>query len=131
MKKTMVIVGVVIIILVAIVLGVILFNGNTKPKAEDLNAYMEQLGKDFYKEFHADLAKEKNEEEVKSTLSNYKTNGLKVTLDSLSRLDLEKTDEIDDMFEKCDRENTVIYVFPKEPYAAKDFTLTVELDCDL
>ena len=68
-------------------------------------------------------------------LEKYKDIGIKVSLDNLSRY---KKDDMDDILkqfvndktkEECDRNSSMVIIYPKDPYGQKDYTVDAILVC--
>jgi len=119
-----------IVVLILFISGVF---GNREKQA---NGYMESLASEFYTElFYAQLEEGRTQEELVEFLQKYEETGIKVSLDNLSRTAGEENQAkietlLSDDF-KCDREETRASVFPIAPFGKDNYTIEVELQCEL
>ena len=128
------------LLVLAVVAGLVfavifVFKGDPeKKKATEQTAYMEDLGKEFYTElFYKQLDEGRSKEELKDFLKKYEEIGINTNLDNLSRTagndNKKKIEELLSAENKCDKEKTKVFIYPKAPYGKNDFTLKVELSC--
>ena len=124
------------IIILVIFASIILFFTLNKSEDESLklSSSLKDLGIDFYENFYyKQIGKTDNER--KEFLEKYKDIGIKVSLDNLSRY---KKDDMDDILkqfvndktkEECDRNSSMVIIYPKDPYGQKDYTVDAILVC--
>ena len=136
-KKIVIACGIGLILIVAIVIIVIVNLDKTEKEItqeEKLTQYLEDMGKDFYENFYYQQIG-KDDESRKAFLEKYKKIGIKVNIDNLSRYKTEENKNKIEAFvndetgEKCNRENTKITIYPKEPYSQTDYDIELKLDC--
>lgn len=118
MKKKIIIISIIIVII--IIISLIIYSNNSK---EDT---FKSLGIDFYENFYYPNLSDSSKEKI---LSDLEDTGLKITLQDL--IDSEKylTMKIDSKIEKCSKEESIIYIYPKEPYSLEDYEITTKLVC--
>lgn len=134
-KQLIEIVGIIVaIILVALIIYFLLV---TKPASEkELKGYLNDMGKDFYTTFYyKQISNGKSDEEIQNYLSKFKDIGIKVSLTGLSEYNAGGNDAIIEKFknesnEECNRTNTKVIIYPKEPYTKTDYVLETVLDCN-
>lgn len=122
---------------VAVVLVLVFTNGNKKEEQtqkDKLNGYLNELGKSFYEDYYYDAMASQNEDAISDTLSKFSGIGIKVNLDNLSRYNgdgvEEKTKEFkNEKDEECDKKNTKVIIYPKEPYGKTDYEIETVLEC--
>jgi len=132
-----------ILILTIIIIFIVIYKCSFSPQKtkKEYSAVLEEnleiMGKDFYENyFYPVVAKDLENQELKTYLMNYEDSGLKVTLDILGKYNNQANSEIIKKFyndktgEKCDSKNTYVYIYPKEPYQVNDYDLKVELSCN-
>ena len=131
MKRILIITGSVLVVL-ALAFGVYMLVWGGKSSEEKLTNYMIELGELFYQEYYEELRdnQTETEDELLELLASFEENGLQVNLDSLSRIDMERTDEIEDLFKNCSKGNTYVIVRPISPFAIDNFSIDVTLDCE-
>lgn len=118
MKKKIIII-LIIIILIVIISLTFLFK-DTKEKD------FENLGIDFYENFYYPNLGSSSKEKILSDLTD---TGLKITLQDIIDSEEYLTITIDSSLEKCQKEESIIYIYPKDPYGNKDYTIKTELVC--
>ena len=99
-KKIGIIAGVAVVV-IAVVVGVILFLGRSNEK--QLTANLNTLGKQFYEEFYYP-SQEKSQDEVKSMV-NSKTKA------------------------ECDKKESTVTIYPEKPYGKSNYKIEVNLEC--
>lgn len=131
-----VVIMIISIIILVIFASIILFFTLNKSEDESLklSSSLKDLGIDFYENFYyKQIGKTDNER--KEFLEKYKDIGIKVSLDNLSRY---KKDDMDDILkqfvndktkEECDRNSSMVIIYPKDPYGQKDYTVDAILVC--
>lgn len=131
-----VVIMIISIIILVIFASIILFFTLNKSEDESLklSSSLKDLGIDFYENFYyKQIGKTDNER--KEFLEKYKDIGIKISLDNLSRY---KKDDMDDILkqfvndktkEECDRNSSMVIIYPKDPYGQKDYTVDAILAC--
>lgn len=131
-----VVIMIISIIILVIFASIILFFTLNKSEDESLklSSSLKDLGIDFYENFYyKQIGKTDNER--KKFLEKYKDIGIKVSLDNLSRY---KKDDMDDILkqfvndktkEECDRNSSMVIIYPKDPYGQKDYKIDSILAC--
>ena len=133
-KKVFVILGVVLVVIVLIVSLVIAKPFEGKSQEEKLTNRLEELGIDFYENFYYNQIS-KDDKEREEFLKKYTDIGIKINLDNLSRFKVEETKKIikefvnDETKKECDKVNSVVVIYPKEPYKKESYKVDVILDC--
>jgi len=130
------IVGIIAALLLVIIIVIIVFFGVTKKEEQSqvLSNSLKDLGIDFYENFYYNQIG-KDDKERKEFLEKYKDIGIKVNLDSLSRYKKDETDEILKKFvnseteEECDKDSSMVVIYPKDPYGKKDYSIDANLVC--
>ncbi len=141
-KKLIIISGIIIVILVAILLLMIFLKNDDKVKSneKELINTLTELGKDFYEvKYYPGLSNPKKnklmtDEEKKKAVAKFKDTGITINFENLARIQ-ENKEELTENFKNnitnkpCDKENTVITIYPVEPYGLKDYKINVTLKC--
>ena len=140
-KKIGIIAGVAVVVL-AIVVGIILFLGRSNEK--QLTANLNTLGKQFYEEFYYP-SQEKSQEDVKAFVKKFEKTGVKINLENIAKIS--KVDKeliaslttgkakasasVSDKNSKslCDTKQTYVIIYPTKPYGKTDYKIEVNLDC--
>lgn len=133
-KKNIKLVGIIvgaIVVVVAVVLLLVfvVFKDNKSVLTNEL----ENAGKNFYENFYYNQVGS-NESEKKDFLSRYATIGIKIDLENLARTS-ENQDELLSKFvnkktgQECNKANTKVTIYPKDPYGQKDYTIESTIDC--
>jgi hypothetical protein len=125
--------------LLVVIIAIILIITLTKPKKtnkEQLTSSLEALGRKYYEEFYyPQVANSDDVAQKKEFLQNFSTIGFRITLDSLLRYNdgLENKDNTEYKNKKknedCDKKKTMVIIYPKDEYGAKDYDIKVELVC--
>ncbi len=132
MKKKNVLI--LIVVGVVAVLGVALFLILNNTQEKKLERSLKEMGRDFYEDYYYDQTGETLEDREKF-LKPFKTIGIKVTLDGLSRYNSKENQAKIEEFvnrktnEKCDTMSTRAIIYPKEKYGKTDYDIKVELSC--
>lgn len=132
-RKILVATGVLLLVILVTILFLV-FSGSRKSQSLVLSDSLKKLGQEFYEDFYYKQVGT-NDEERKAFLEKYKDLGIKVSLDSLARHNKEKTDEIIAEFinkktnEECDRTNSMVVIYPKDPYGKNNYTIDAILVC--
>lgn len=133
-NKKMVIIPAVILVVVLIVVLVLVFAKKGESQEVKLTNELKELGIDFYENFYYKQVGS-NDEERSEFLEKYKDIGIKISLDNLSRYKTDETEEIVKKFvnneskEECDRINSMVVIYPKEPYDKDSYTIDAMLEC--
>lgn len=104
-------------------------------KKVDLNKSLMNMGKDFYENFYYNqIGKDTNEK--KEFLKKYESIGIKVSLDNLERYDSGKNKEEVAKFKnsktgkECDKINTMVVIYPQDPYEKTSYHIESILSCE-
>ena len=126
---------VVLAIALALVLVILLIvNVCNKNNQKELEANFETIGKKFYEEYYYNGTGKDDEARAKF-LAKFKDNGLRINLDNLSRYEF--TDEKGNAYEfvnkktkeNCDATESVVVIYPQEPYGKTDYVIDAKLSC--
>lgn len=135
LKNKFLLVGIIILVALLILVPILFLKGDKEVnQSQKLSSSLKELGISFYEDFYYKQIGQ-TDEEKKEFLEKYKDIGIKVSLDSLSRHNKEKTDEILSEFvnektqEECDRTNSMVVIYPREPYGKKDYSIDAVLVC--
>lgn len=134
-KKMKDILELMLIIIGLFIVGTIIFAVLfEKPSSEDeLKNYLIKMGTDFYVDFYyEEQSKGKSEEEIKQYLSRFENTGIKISLKTLE----DYSDDNEKLIEKfknkkkeCDKKNTKVIIYPKDPYGKEDYSVEPLLEC--
>ena len=141
-NKKIVIIGSIVIVVALVGLGICLAMNNNKsvkgPKV--LTEYLDEIGRDFYENFYYDQIG-KDDQSRAAFVEKYKDIGFKFSIDNLSRWttkDEAKDQKYAKMIsefknnetgEECDKDKTMLILYPVSPYGKKNYTVEVELAC--
>lgn len=105
---------------------------SNKEIEKKLRKDLEEMGADFYENYYYETNGD-NDEERKEFVKKYREMGIKIDLDNLSKSDSDIVKENKDEFKKydCDKTDTKIIIYPKEPYGKEDYKIEVELQCSI
>lgn len=125
----------VLVIVIIIVVVTLLLNNNTKQE-DKLKASLEALGRKYYEDYYyVSAANSDDVNEKKEFLQNFSSVGLRINLDNLLRyndtLENKDTTEYKNKKKKedCDRKKSMVVIYPKGEFGAKDYDIKVELVC--
>lgn len=133
-KKTFI--AMILLIIFLMVLGFLsfIFFYNLKNNSEeDYVSKFTTMGESLYTDYYYEVTKVgKTDQELKDFLSMFKDIGLQFNL-----VEMEKySDENKELIEKfvkqnkdCKKEETMLIIYPKEPYSKTDFTSELRMDC--
>ena len=133
-KKKFIIIGSIIagIILLAVLIILcitVFFNkeGITTKKVKS-------MGEDYYTNYLYDtLSKDRKKEDLNKILAKYAGIGIKINLETLEKYSSGKyKEEIKNLKSNkkaCDKKNTMVIIYPEEPYNKTNYRVEVELDC--
>lgn len=130
-KKKIGIIAGACVIVIAIVVGLILFLGGSNEKK--LNANLTKLGRQFYEEFYYP-SQEKSQSDVKEFVKKFEKTGIKINLENIAKISKVDKALVDSMVnkktkEKCDAKNTTVTIYPEKPYGKSDYKIEVNLEC--
>lgn len=129
-KKIGIIAGVAVVV-IAVVVGLILFLGGSNEKK--LNANLTKLGRQFYEEFYYP-SQEKSQSDVKEFVKKFEKTGIKINLENIAKISKVDKELVDSMVnkktkEKCDAKNTTVTIYPEKPYGKSNYKIEVNLEC--
>ena len=129
-KKIGIIAGVAVVV-IAVVVGVILFLGRSNEK--QLNANLTKLGRQFYEEFYYP-SQEKSQEDVKAFVKKFEKTGIKINLENIAKISKVDQDLVKGMINsktkaECDKEKSTVTIYPEKPYGKSNYKIEVNLEC--
>ena len=133
-KQYYIIGGVALLVIIVIVSLLIIFGNKPKNESQKLSNELKQLGVSFYEDFYYNQIG-KTDEEKKAFLEKYTDIGIKVSLDNLARSKKDESEEILKKFvnsktnTECDKTNSMVTIYPREPYGKKDYRIDANLVC--
>ena len=133
-KQYYIIGGVALLVIILIVSLLIIFGNKPKNESQKLSNELNQLGVSFYEDFYYNQIG-KTDEEKKAFLEKYTDIGIKVSLDNLARSKKDESEEILKKFvnsktkTECDNTNSMVTIYPREPYGKKDYRIDANLVC--
>lgn len=123
------------IILLVIIIGAIIifffgsiFKNNNRREEKILTRNLEDIGREFYEQKYQPQMSEE-------VLKKFTDIGIKFNLSGLTRVNLEENSKKVSSFKntktnkKCDGENSMVIIYPQEPFGQKDYRIEVRLDC--
>ena len=130
-KKRIGIIAGVAVVVIAVVVGLILFLGRSNEK--QLNANLTKLGKQFYEEFYYP-SQEKSQDDVKAFVKKFEKTGIKINLENIAKISKVDKSLVDSMVnkktkEKCDVKQSTVTIYPEKPYGKTDYKIEVNLEC--
>lgn len=128
MKKKNVIIVSLVILLAAIIFGIIILVNTNIFNETIVKSDLKKITESFYGYYYDDNNKNND---IKSFLNQFKGTGLSITLGDLEiYLEARTGKKIEyKSLEKCDRANTKVIIYPKEPFNKSAFDLKYELNC--
>lgn len=132
--KNCIISGVIIIAVVLSIFLIFTLKKKTISNSEQLTKSLKEMGVQFYEDFYYNQIG-KNETERKVFLEKYKDIGIKVSLDNMLRSKKTETTDENNPFinketnEECNKNTSMVIIYPKEPYGKTDYSIDVILDC--
>ncbi len=130
------ILGIILIIIGLFVVGLLIFyltKDLRLSKEEKIVRDLTSMGENLYSEYYyLQISNGKTNEEVAEFLKKYETTGLKFNLTEMEKYSDEYKEKISNFKSKnksCDKENTMIIIYPKSPYTKTDFFSEIKLDC--
>ena len=129
-KKIGIIAGVAIVV-IALVVGIILFLNRSNEKT--LTANLNKLGKQFYEEFYYP-SQEKSQEDVKAFVKKFEKTGIKVNLENIAKVSKVDQDLVKAMVnsrtkKECDKTASYVIIYPEKPYGKSNYKIEVNLEC--
>ena len=129
-KKLGIIIGAAVLV-VAIVVGLILFLGRSNEKV--LNANLSKLGKQFYEEFYYP-SQEKSQSDVKEFVKKFEKTGIKVNLENIAKVNKVDKELVKSMVNSktkkdCDKTGSYVIIYPEKPYGKTNYKIEVNLEC--
>ena len=131
-NKKNITIGVVVLVsvLVVVAAGIGLSYAFSPSKKAKLETELKEMGKDFYENFYYDLVVNSNGVD---SIKKFENTGIKVDLDNLSRQNNENKEKVNDFKndknEDCNKTNTKVTIYPKDPYGKTNYEIQVQLDC--
>lgn len=124
-----------IILLIIIITSVLIMIGNKQQNgSQKLLNELKQLGESFYEDFYYNQVG-KTDEEKRAFLEKYTDIGIKVSLDNLARSKKDQSGDILKKFVnsktnvKCDKTNSMVTIYPRDPYGKRDYRIDANLVC--
>lgn len=84
---------------------------------------------DYYENKYYNLIGNSEVEKAKF-LEKYSEIGLKINLDNLIKASEEYANNLKEVSDTCDKQKTIVFIYPKNPYGKMDYDLKVQLSCD-
>ena len=126
-KKNIIIASSILVFLI-LLLSIILCLVNPRNVA---TRKMKKMGKEYYTEyFYKVLSDGRKDSEVKEILSRYKDTGIKINIRNLSQYSDGKFKKETDSLDKCNKEKTMVIIYPKKGYKKNNYKVKVELVCE-
>ena len=127
-------------ILLVIIIGIVILLNCISDKEKKLNQQekLEDLFRTMSTEYYEDFYYNQignTQEERENFLIKYKSTGIQINLDSLSRYNSDVNSKRIEKFvnletnKKCDLKNTISIIYPKEPYKKDSYEINIKLDC--
>ena len=125
-KKKFIIIGSiiagVILLAILIILCITVFFNKERITTKKVKSYLYDV-----------LAKGRDKKDLEKILVRYAGRGIKINLETLEKYDSGKyADEIKNLKsgkKTCDKKNTMVIIYPEEPYNKTDYRVEIELDC--
>lgn len=129
-KKIGIIAGAAVVV-IAIVVGLILFLNKSNEK--QLNTNLTKLGKQFYENFYYP-SQEKSQEDVKEFVKKFEKTGIKVNLENIAKVSKVDKDLVKSMVNSktkkdCDKSESYVIIYPEKPYGKTNYKIEVNLEC--
>ena len=136
MKKGKRITAWILLIIVLVILGflsIVFFKNLKNQNEDDFVSDLNEMGSEVYAIYYYDeIAKEKTDDELKAYLKKFEEIGLKFDLVQLSNYSDDYAKKIDNFIrvhKDCSKEDTMVIIYPKEPYSSTDFTTEIQMEC--
>lgn len=133
-KKKFIIIGSiiagVILLAVLIILCITVFFNKERITTKKVKS----MGEDYYTNYLYDtLSKDRKKEDLNKILAKYAGIGIKINLETLEKYSSGKyKEEINNLKSNkkaCDKKNTMVIIYPEEPYNKTNYRAEIELDC--
>ena len=140
MKRKNTIIPWILLIICIMILGFLSYiffynlkNPTIKVSQNDFKEDLTKMGETIYKDYYYEITKvDKTDEQLKEFLGKFKDIGLQFNLVELSKFSDDNVEKINNFInsnKSCSKENTMVIIYPKEPYSKTDFNLEVKIDC--
>ena len=121
--------GVIVLAVLIILCITVFFN-----KERITTKKVKSMGVDYYTNYLYDtLSKDRKNEDLNKILAKYAGIGIKINLETLEKYSSGKyKEEIKNLKSNkkaCDKKNTMVIIYPEEPYNKTNYRVEVELDC--
>lgn len=121
--------GVIVLAVLIILCITVFFN-----KERITTKKVKSMGVDYYTNYLYDtLSKDRKKEDLNKILAKYAGIGIKINLETLEKYSSGKyKEEIKNLKSNkkaCDKKNTMVIIYPEEPYNKTNYRVEVELDC--
>ena len=133
-KKVGKVIAIFLLIVLVMALGYLVytyFYGGTRE--QKIERKLKKMAKSFYEDYYYDLLVEQkgSNDQAIVYLSNFADTGLKISFDSLKLYYDENAKMNYTELADCNENATKVIIYPKSPYGNKDYTMKVQLACDL
>lgn len=130
-------IAMVLLVLFLMILGflsfIFFYNMKHNIKEEDYVSKLTTMGESLYTDYYYEIIKvDKSEEELKEFLGNFKEIGLQFNLVEMEKYSDENKELIEKFIKQnkeCKKEETMVVIYPKEPYSKTDFKSELRMDC--
>lgn len=124
-----IIAGVILLVVLIILCITVFFN-----KERITTKKVKSMGVDYYTNYLYDtLSKDRKKEDLNKILAKYAGIGIKINLETLEKYSSGKyKEEIKNLKSNkkvCDKKNTMVIIYPEEPYNKTNYRAEIELDC--
>ncbi|MBO5182850.1 MAG: hypothetical protein J6B64_00390 [Bacilli bacterium] len=133
-KKNRIII--IMLILVLLILGFVIasFIKSTLGYGEErIVKELTSMGEEIYNDYYyPSISSEKSEEDISNFLKAYERIGLKFNLNELEKYNSnfkEKISKFKNNNKQCNKDDTMVVIYPKSPYGKTDYTLEIKLEC--
>ena len=128
-KTIGIICGIVAIIVLVILVIVNPFVSADKKHQKQLETRLKEIAKDYYENRYYNTIG-KDDEARKAFVKEYAKHGIIMDLANIARANPEEEKNILNEFDGCDTQESLIKIYPKEPYGSTNYNVEVELKCD-
>lgn len=134
MKKKKVLISIILLVICLLILGFIIFNiiKGVRYTEEDIVSELTTMADEVYTKLYYPEMKKINGDKSKEFLKQYEEIGLKFNLTELEKYNEKFKDKISKFKsdnKTCDKEKTMIIIYPQSPYEATNYISEVKLDC--
>lgn len=131
-RRISIIVLLIICIIILCLLITMVFSNSTMTEKEIVNK-LTNMGEVIYTQYYyPELSKGKSEKEFAEYLRNFEEKGLKFSLTELEKYSEDFKNSISKFRSKektCNKENTMVIIYPESPYTSTSFSTEIKLDC--